>query len=274
MGDISRTARGIDKFKRYNWGVQDKAGVLAQVSKHDIVFEDKYQRELNETKVLAMARDWSWLAMGVITLADRGGKLYAVDGMHRVSAALRRSDIQELPCIIFKTSSVKQEAKGFIQANTLRKAVGTADKHRALVLAEDDIALMVQRLLDNSPFLPSANGKRVNSVKCFGVLHSLAKKKPEYLAKVWPLVCEICEGRHVNERILQALVLLAERGTEDITKGKWRAKLIALGFDGIKRAAEEAAAYYARGGARVWADGIVKEMNRGMRNRLEVTDGS
>lgn len=268
------TPQGVDKVARYKWNMQDEPGVLAQVNKHKIMFDKSYQRNVNDTKVLAIASDWSWLAMGVITLADRNGLLYAVDGMHRVSAALRRSDIQDLPCIIFKTQSVKQEAKGFIQSNTLRKAVTTMDKHKAMVLAGDSVAIMVQRMIDDAGFVPATSSSVSNGVKCFGVLHRLAKTKPESLDKAWPVIVDVCRNRVLSERIIEAFVFLVERASDDITKGKWRNRINEIGFDGLKRAAEEAASYYARGGARVWADGMVKAMNKGMRYRLELDDAA
>lgn len=271
MTYYNKSPQSLDRVKRYGWTLQDKPGELMWIDKTDIRFDASYQRGKNEAKILAIARDWSWMAMGVITIALRGGVFYAVDGMHRVSAALRRSDVSSLPCIVFETEGVVDEAKGFVQANTLRKPVSTADKHRALVLAGDETALFVQRLLDNSPFI-STSSSTVNSVKCFGVLSKLATSKPDALKKAWPLVCEVCDGHSLNERVLQGLVFLTDRADHDITSGKWRKRIIDIGFDRLKSAADSAAAYYSRGGARVWADGMMTSINRGLKTRLGLTD--
>jgi hypothetical protein len=268
----SKTPQGADKVSRYKWNMQDLPGTLAQVSKNDIHFDKSYQREVNHAKVKAIASNWSWLAMGVITLADRGGRFYAVDGMHRVTAALLRSDIDYLPCIIFKTKDIRQEASGFVQANTLRKAVSTFDKHKALVLAGDEMAIFVQSLLDKEGFHGTRTTSGPNTIKCFGQLYQIAKAKPDALIKAWPLVAEISRGRIIHERILHAVVFLVERASEDVTSGKWRKKLLEIGYDGLKRAAEEAAAYYSRGGSAVWADGVLKAMNKNMRYKLEISN--
>lgn len=263
----------IDKVDRYNWNMQDAPGRLIEISKHDIKFDESYQRDQNKAKILSIARDWSWMAMGVITIADRGGQYYAVDGMHRVGAALLRSDIQTLPCIVFQTHEITEEAKGFVQANTLRKAVGTYDKHRALVLAKDENALFVQSLIDQSPFEVAGSSTKLNGVKCFGVLSKLAKIKRQQLFEVWPLVCEVCEGHFLNERILEGLLLIHEKSPESIVSGKWRKRILQCGFLALKGGAESASAYYARGGARVWADGMLTVINKGMRKRLEIENG-
>jgi hypothetical protein len=272
MNDQSKTAYGLDKIERYKWEMSDSPGVLANVSKHDIKFDHDYQRSKNNDKIIAIAKDWSWLAMGVITIADRGGQLFAVDGMHRVSAALLRSDIDTLPCIIFKSKGIFEEAKGFVQANTLRKAISTYDKHRALVVAGDENAIFVQQLIDKEGFVYSTGSGTPNGVKCYGVLHKLAKTKREGLVKIWPIVCEVCRNRIISERILEGLVFIAERGNEDITSSKWSKVILSIGYDGLLQAANSAAAYYAKGGSKVWADGILQVMNKGRRNRLELND--
>lgn len=266
------TPQGVNKLERYGWKLQDAPGELMHIPKNMIMFNESYQRGRNKAKILSIARDWSWMAMGVITVARRNGGFYAVDGMHRVSAALLRSDVVNLPCIVFDTIEVVEEAKGFVQANTLRKPVGTADKHRALVLAKDENALFVQRLLDRSPFEPSNSSGKANAVKCFGILANLAKSKPEALERAWPLVCDVCDGHFLNERILQGLVFICDRADQDVTKGKWRKRILDIGFDGLRSAAESAAAYYSKGGARVWADGMMTAINKGMRHRLELSN--
>lgn len=266
----SKTPQGVDKVGRYNWKMQDTPGVLANVRKTDILFDHDYQRSQNRAKILEIAKNWSWLAMGVITIADRGGQLYAVDGMHRVSAALMRSDIETLPCIIFKTRDVREEAAGFVQANTLRKAVSTFDKHRALAMAGDETAIFVQRLLDEGGFEHANGSGKKNGVKCYGILHKLAKYKRDALLSAWPLVSEVCRGRYLSERVLEGLVLIEATGTEKVSSIKWSKVVLNVGFDALVDASQSAAAYYAKGGAKVWADGMLQVINKGRRNRLEL----
>ena len=106
----------ITKVERYNWKMQDSPGALRMVKKGDLQVDHTYQRNANEMKLIAIAKDWSWIACGAIVVADREGVLFVVDGQHRVLAARKRSDIAELPCLVFKTHEAKQEAKGFLAA--------------------------------------------------------------------------------------------------------------------------------------------------------------
>jgi len=267
------TPQGVDKVARYKWGLQDEPGKLCQVHKSRIQFDADYQRHINDAKIRAIARDWSWLALGVIIIADRGGILYAIDGMHRVSAAKLRSDIDDLPCIVFASSGKQEEAQAFIRANTNRKAVTTAQSHRAKVVAGDEVAVFVQSLIDSAGLRINAAGATAGGIKCMGVMHRLAKTKRDALLRAWPLICEVSEGHPVNERILDGLVYLAENANHDINDRKWRQRILNIGYVGLKAAAESAAAYYAKGGARVWADGMVQAINKGLQHKIEIKNG-
>lgn len=274
MAYHDKTPQGMDKVSRYKWDLQDMPGQLKRIDKADIRFDEAYQRQINHAKVRAIARDWSWLALGVITVAQREGRYFAVDGMHRVSAAMLRSDVSDLPCVVFQSSSVKDEAKAFIRANTNRKAVTTAQSHKAKIVAGDEVAIFVQSLLDSAGLQVSTSSHKAGGIKCLGVMHKLAKNRRDALLRAWPLVCEVSDGHPINERVLEGLVYLAAHASQDINERKWRERIIRLGHGGIKAAAESAAAYYAKGGARVWADGIAQALNKGLQHKMELQSGA
>jgi len=263
-------AYGADKVTRYKWGLQDAPGKLCQVHKSKIVFDDSYQREIAKKKVAAIAKDWSWLALGVITVAERGGEFYAVDGMHRVSAALLRSDVQELPCVVFQSDGMRFEAQGFIRANANRKAITTAQSHRAKVVSGDETAIFVQSLIDAAGLIISTGGSGPKRIKCMGLMHRLAKTNRDDLLRCWPLICEVSEGHMIHEKIVEGLVYLAANASPNIIDKKWRSRITTLGYHGLKSAAQSASAYYARGGARVFADGIAQAINKGLQHKIEI----
>lgn len=265
-------AFGADKVTRYKWGLHDAPGRLCQVHKSKIVFDDRYQREIAKAKVVAIARDWSWLALGVITVAERDGELYAVDGMHRVSAARLRSDIQELPCVVFQSDGMQSEAQGFIRANTNRKPITTAQSHRARVVAGDETAVFVQSIIEKAGLVVSGNNTGPGRVKCMGLMHKLARSNRDALLRVWPLICEVSEGHPINEKIVDGLVYLVANASHDINEKRWRSRITNLGYSGLKSAAEGASAYYAKGGARVYADGMAQAINKGLQYKLGISN--
>jgi hypothetical protein len=97
--------QGTDKVARYGWTVTDEPGVLRMLHKDHLLVPAEYQRDANEDKVRKIASEWSWLSFGAVIVGHRGGKYYTIDGQHRVLAAKRRSDVGEVPCVVFKTTT-------------------------------------------------------------------------------------------------------------------------------------------------------------------------
>lgn len=60
----------MSKIDRYNWTIQDTPGEMKFIHKASIEIDHSYQRNANETKLTAIARDWSWIACGAIVVAE------------------------------------------------------------------------------------------------------------------------------------------------------------------------------------------------------------
>lgn len=101
------------KIDRYGWTVKDKPGEMKMLHKSVLKVHPSYQRHALKQKIASIASSWSWVAAGAIIVGERGGEYWVIDGQHRVLAAHNRADIDKLPCIIFVTDDVKQEARGF-----------------------------------------------------------------------------------------------------------------------------------------------------------------
>jgi hypothetical protein len=261
----------MTKVERYKWKVQGAPGHQRMVNKNDLQIDHTYQRNANDMKLMAIARDWSWIACGSIVVADREGVLFVVDGQHRVMAARKRSDITELPCLVFKTHEAKQEAKGFLAAQTQRKPITSVEKFRALVTVEDPAAMVVQELLNSTGHAPG-NGMSAMSVKCVGVLIKEADTDAATLCKVWPLIAVVSEGKPVHARLIEGLLYIEKRMPEgdSLTDRDWLKRVKKAGVDALLEGAAKASAFYSHGGAKVWAAGMVEAINRGHRNRLEL----
>src|SRR6185295_1898141 len=96
---------GETKVKIYKWASLDSPGIPYLLQKGMLQIDRDYQRVLSEARVLSLAQSWSWLACGSLLVAERSpGEFFVFDGQHRLEAANRRSDIDELPCVVFKLS--------------------------------------------------------------------------------------------------------------------------------------------------------------------------
>ena len=97
---------GLDKVQRYGWVTAHAQGRFEMINKRLLnVNTEIYQREASKTKVLELASNWSWIACGALIVADRDGVYWVADGQHRKLAADKRSDIKELPCMVFTVAT-------------------------------------------------------------------------------------------------------------------------------------------------------------------------
>lgn len=274
MESTERVHNGnMTKIDRYGWSMQDNKGELRWINKMDVQVDYSYQRNTNEIKLKNIARDWSWIACGAIVVANREGTLFVVDGQHRVLAARKRSDISDLPCLVFTTSAAKQEAKGFLSAQTQRKPVTAVEKFKAMVVVEDPDALFVQSLADKYE-IHIKSGCAPGYLKCVSSMLSHAKNDKETLAHIWPLVVDVSKNYAISERILEGLMHIEKRmpeGTSLMDK-EWTARVLKVGVPGLLDAAAKASAYYAKGGPKVWANGMVEAINKNHRRLLELKE--
>ncbi len=261
----------ISKLERYNWTIQDQPGQMQMIAKGDLQIDHLYQRYASEDKLKAIARDWSWIACGAITVADREGVLFVVDGQHRVLAARRRIDIIDMPCVVFKTHEAKQEAKGFLTAQTQRKPMYALEKFKALLVIEDKAAQLVQKLIDVSGRTIGTKSS-TNSVMCIGVLIRAANSNAEILNNLWPLIISVCEGRALHERIVEGLIYIEKHmpNGASLMDNEWQRRVKKTGADALLDGAAKASAFFSRGGEKVWAAGMIEAINRNHRNRLVI----
>lgn len=260
---------GLSKVERYGWTIKDRPGALLDIPKGDMRVDETYQRAANENKIRAIAREWSWIACGVIIVAERDNVFYVVDGQHRVIAARRRADIKTLPCIVFETTGAVEEAAGFLRANTQRKMLGGVDRFRALVATGNPAAVFVRDLCAAVHREVKATGA-ANSVRCVMTLLKYAAQDPKTLEKLWPLINSLHEGEVISERIVEGLMYLEQHMPkgESLTDRKWHDRVLRIGAASLIEAANKASAFYARGGAKVWAIGMVQALNYKHRYRL------
>lgn len=262
----------VSKVDRYQWRKLDAPGVLRQVPKRELRIDPEYQRAANEKKVLAIASDFMWAAFGVASVARRkDGTLWVFDAQHRVLAAWRRDDINELPCIVYDVASQSEEALHFIQANTLRKPLTSIDKHKAFVVAGDPVAAVVDDLAriaqrriggDSSP----------STIRCVTLLRLWIDRDEALIRRMWPLIVRVCAGQVMPERVVDTLLYIESRicPGRTLTEKTLADRLAAQTAEGVNRAAANAAALYTKGGASVWAVGVLRILNKGIKkeNRL------
>jgi hypothetical protein len=262
---------GKDKIERYDWKLLDQPGELRMLNKKVLRVDEQYQREATEPKVKEIARAWSWLACGALLVAEREGVFFVFDGQHRALAALRRSDITHLPCVVFRTAGSKEEAEAFLRANKNRKPLNGLAKFRAATAAEQPAALLVQQLITAAGRTASESSTGT-TVRCLALMMNHAERQPEVLKRTWPLIAEVCLGKPVHERVMDGLLYIENHlpEGESLMDKEWRKRALRVSYDGLLGAANRFAAAYSKGGAKVWALGMVEAMNKGCRTHMKL----
>lgn len=265
----STARRGLtaeQKISRYNWTTTQSPGELAWVAKGLLGIDHSYQRDELSGAVGEIRRNFNWLAFGVLIVARRDdGTLWVVEGQQRLTAVRGRADIPTVPCIIFDVEDTEQEAKGFLDTNERRKPVTAVDKFRARIMTNDAAAQLCDKLIAEAGYQVSkrAGGRQI---KCVGRMQFCAAHDPEALKAIWPLIVECCEGEPIHERVLEGLFYLQRMAEPSPLEQPFRKRLLRLGREGIIRTTAEAATYYSKGGAKVWATGILDKVNKGARS--------
>lgn len=262
----THTPRGLDKVKRYGWKMKDEPGVLTILPKGVLQIHPAYQRELIEEKVKQITSEWSWIACGALIVGKRDADFWVIDGQHRAMAAYRRSDIENLPCLVFETKSVKQEAQGFLDVNTSRKPISSMGRHKAMVAAGNDTASFVQDQLDALGLRVTGSSKNAGTLKCLGWCMKRASEDRERFARVLTLVTEMANKDEifVPERVLEGLWILDIKCGDGLSDKRLVKRIREKGTQVLLDAANRAAAFYAGGGGKVWATGILAELNKGL----------
>lgn len=274
-------ASGGTKRSIYGWKAVSDRGEFMWLDKRLLNIDHNYQREqISKSRIYEIARNWSWQAFGVILvfLRESNGRHYVYDGQHRVLASLKRDDVQELPCFVFVGESVAQEASGYVAANTVRGPMQALEKFKARVVAEDPNALSIKACLEEWGYqLDVSEGQ--GKVACINCMEAIYVKDVGMFRRVLATLARLAEGGTFRNRIFSGLAYVDEHMRRhrigDIGRRDVQEKLSLLGL----RALEEAGRRYSnlaggKGGAKVWAAGIVVEINKGRRtNRLPAVFG-
>lgn len=265
---FGKASKTITKIQKNGWTLKDAPGEFRMIHKSLIHVHEDYQREFNERKAIEIAVSWSWIACGVVTIGERDGKFWAIEGQHRVGAAKLRADISTLPCMVFQTDSVEQEARGFLDANVGRKPVNSFAKFRASVAAKDETSAIVGALFDELGITPCNSAKNPKQIKCLAWSMRKAREDFDSFEIVVRLADKLCVDSAISEILLDGLSYIHAYCDKDLNDKRLRERIMRAGSENLVNAAKRASAFFTRGGAKVWADGMIIEINKGLREKF------
>lgn len=264
--------KNVNKVLRYGWRPLDEPGKYMMVDKHDLHVDPGYQRDAIHGRITKMASEWSWVLCEAIIVGFRDNKYWVIEGQHRVLAARERRDIAKLPCLVFRTETVAQEAKAFVDISMGRKFLSIYDKFRAKKVAGDETALWVQALMDQVHVAIVRAVSGPNQIAAIGVVLNMAEFNRESCKRVVqvysgmardiePLKIDILSGLWYVDRFCVQGNIATERVNDRIRT---------VGLHAISDAIARAKVYYGNGGDVVCARGIINAMNKAVRSKFEL----
>ena len=98
-----------------------------------LVDQEAYQRHQAKARQMKIGEEWAWRRCGVLTVLERlDGTLAVVNGGTRLAGALQHNElglgkIEKLPCMVFKSVCVAEEARLFVHLGTDPRPIGGAE---------------------------------------------------------------------------------------------------------------------------------------------------
>jgi hypothetical protein len=136
-----------------------------------------YQRTIMQrgsANVIKIARDFSWIKFGVITVAETDtGIFLIIDGQHRTAAAMLRR-IKDVPCKVVRATRA-QQAGAFAAINSQVTAVSAQQIFVARLAEGDTQAIELQKVCAEAgvticPYPVPANKMKVGETLAVGAL--------------------------------------------------------------------------------------------------------
>ena len=259
-----KTAQGLDRVARYNLEMRNAPGQFAMLHKSELAVDPAYQRNhINQRRIDLLTRNWDWVACGCLTVALRDDdKWFVVDGQHRKLAADQRSDIQELPCLVFETANRREEAQSFLAINQGRVGVGSLDRYRAQLLSGDKTAYAVESMLKSTGHR-AGDKPSARTVSCVQCLYKLANEDRARFERLWPLLAELHPDGPMTDAVIRGLWTVDRwLGERSVTEPPYRERLLVIGGKGLNHEIRREMAVIGQGGSRVCACAIAKYLNK------------
>lgn len=264
----------------HDWKTEDKPGQYTMLDKSLIGIDDSYQREhIHESRVLRICASLSWKKFGVLLIArrtTRGGRetYWVFDGQHRKMAVDKRTDITDVPCLVFDSTGPLEESRWFLEVNKDRGPVRGVDSFKALIRNREPVAMSVRDMLAANGYVVR-NSKANNSVSCVGKILQAMQQKPDSARAAWSVCAALHGTEYIHPQVFDALFaldcfLFRFVPPDSVASPEHRDLILRATLPRVIRQINMATAFRRKGGAKVWADGLVQLLNRGRTSKSQI----
>jgi hypothetical protein len=197
-----------------------------------------------------------------------------MDGQHRKLAADKRSDITELPCLVFEVDDLGDEATGFIDINTCRGPLSSFHRFRAKLARQDADALAVEKVVTENGYAIAEGGGAKHAACVAALLVEYERdqlRNTTVFPRIFRLCAEILRGEYMDQKLFSTLCMLehflAKLEFGSLLDRNNHLDLLRHGPAALSDAMMRSANFYRKGGAKVWCQGIINLLNHRRRTR-------
>lgn len=258
--------KAADKVSKFKWRPLGELGKFMWLDKKILQVDRSYQRDDEyKKKIIGIAADWKWESCGAISVMRRDdGSFVVVDGQNRTLAAWRRSDITELPCMVFQSRGITHEASSFIEINTNRKPVSAYSKFRAKMIAGDQSANEIISVLEENLLTLKPDGQAPGTITCIAACERVYAQSPSRFKTVIRLASGLAaaEQAGIPAILLGGLAVLDRKIQGGLQNQRFVERLVQVGALGLVAGARKMSYRVGKGGEAVWAEGMLEVVNR------------
>ncbi len=143
-------------MRQITFAEYENPGELRMLSTSRLSSGLPYQRHVDERIVNLLLREWDERLLEPVIVSFRDGKFNVVDGQHRIAAAKKRSEGQEvmMPCRIYSGLSYEQEAELCYKLDRAQRRLSLSQATNALMESGADAETTeIRRLLEAEGFV-------------------------------------------------------------------------------------------------------------------------
>ncbi len=197
-----------------------------------------------------------------------------IDGQNRVMAAMRRSEVTALPCVIVSTTGSDtnrraEEAAAFLSLNGNRRNVTANQRYTAGLIARDATAMAIERVVSDAGLTVAIGGNKAGSVAFVNELgKSICRIGAETTVFVLKLCASMPSEKAISVRLFRAVCHIratkpSGRALDDMFWGL----LAKTPADVADVAMNKYVASCGLTSPRVWANALILEVNKSVRNK-------
>lgn len=148
---------------------------VEMVDPRTIIIDENYQRTMDQKRVKRIAENFNENLFGKPLVSRRNGRLYCVDGQHRLSAAITNG-IYWVPVEITDQLTQADEALLWGDLDASRKYHSSMEAFRGALVAKRPLQTDIKNIMDELGLIPSLDRNEYNRVGAVGALIQIYHK--------------------------------------------------------------------------------------------------